>query len=208
MSIEVGRSIFPVFVKNSTSGTPYEEIEGLKAEVLETAPEFTELVSALDEVMSNAQLHDGIVREMHEKGKYLLGISQYSGYSSRETLAGLFYAEVENQDEDGAFSVVRMGVWISAARIAEAERADLRRQFVDMSLSEAELAAWRQVPVPVSRLTRVTPLHSLESEQAEGYIYGHRKDLEAIGRLAVPEALRQELAATVDNWHSANSQTL
>lgn len=205
MSVEIGHSTFPVFVRYpNQSGTASEEIEFLRQEVIESDPDFTELVSAMDIVLDNANEHGEIVGQMRDEGKYLIGISPTRGSSGDlDTIGGLFYAEGEDRGGDHAFSIVRMGAWMSPSRISEYTRESLREDLVDMSLADAGAGRKLFIPVPVRRLTRVLPFHPASEAESEGYVYGHEKELDQIRNLDVPKSLGNVLTLAMSAWHES-----
>ncbi len=99
-----------------------------------------------------------------------------------------------------------MGTWISKER-ADKRRDDeqsLRKALIDLGLREVkpdkEDRTWG---VSVSRETRIKSFNPTPGEPEDGYVYGHRKDFEAIKTLEVPDDLKDLIASLVDSWHKA-----
>lgn len=139
MSTESGHVVMNVYVKSPLkSGISFGEIEKLIDEVSETAPKFRGLRAALSEVLDLAEQHSDLVTKFRSQDRFLLGISARGSVVRQYELGGLFYAEGLQPSQDGAFSVVRMGAWISAARVPEEKREDLRQLLIDSSLNNIE----------------------------------------------------------------------
>ena len=204
MSIEVGNMIRPVFIRGEgTKAIRARHIDELRSEVLETEPEFTGLLSALDVHLQDTNRDGdsiGTFNKMINSGQYLIGVDE--GYAYGYTLAGLLYAEGEAIAEDDSFSVIRMGTWMSTKRITDLkEREQMRSSLISASLrimtdGVARRSHWN---IPVNRLTAILPFTSSDPEP---YIYGHKVEQKQINDLEVPLDLRELLSRMTEGYHS------
>jgi len=217
MSIQFGDAVGYVFVKSPDmhGGETFAGLERLRQEVVETDPEFIELLSGLDEVLAEPSLHKSICKKMRAQGKFLLGITSADNYRSHNTgtpyFDGLLYAEGRSITAEGrgddfnddSFSVVRLGTWISKARVAPSEIVKSKEALINSALSNTATTDMKW-GVPVNRFTRIIDIHPSAEEPVEGYIFGQRKDESVIRALEFPDALTANLLATIDGWYSAD----
>ena len=208
MGVEVGPSGSYVYVSNDgLNGQSLLGLQKSRDELVASDTGQVEMLAALDEVMEGLSLHGDVVKRFKEQGRFLIGIDDQPGYGNvDEPLDGLFYAEAEGLQDNGSFSVVRMGTWIRQGRVRPRYNDDaMREQVVSMAFTDVEHNTSSIVwGVPITRRTRITPLHPTEGELAEGYVYGHKKDSEAINGLDVPNDLKRLLGSLTDLWHNTN----
>ncbi len=209
MDYEFGPSSMYVYIGNDgINGKSKEALEATAAE-LEQAPEgLSPMRAALREIINNGSEDvDGLVDRFKSQGRFMLGIENGIAHDHfNAPFDGLFYAEAEQPQDDGAFSIVRMGIWISKER-AEKKHYDeqsLRMSLLDMSLDEVTPEEKDDIwGVPVSRETKIIDTSSSSGLLPDGYIFGHVKDMESIRSLDVPESLKNLIAELVNVWHES-----
>ncbi|HUC87686.1 MAG TPA: hypothetical protein VMR95_00875 [Candidatus Binatia bacterium] len=201
MSISARSGVLNVFVAGPDSseinlGTSFGELEGLRHEVIATDPEFTELITALDETIAEPSLHEEIIKRRRAQGRFLLGISAGHGFYM-EDLGGLLYAEGVPTNPDNSLSVVRMGTWIRQSTVPSHEQESTRKALVDGSLYDVK--GGKQSGIPVNRLTVIRSLHPKIGEKP--VVFGYQKELESVGKLEIPQPLKNLLLYTMGSWH-------
>jgi hypothetical protein len=204
MSIEIGASCTYVYL-GENGGQTLEALQQLKNELIATENHASEMAEALDRVISSPEPQEA-PRLLARQNKYLLGIDEYA-FSSGSAVDGLIFAEGIEKQENGAFSFIRMATWISQARQRLGSTDEqLSNQLIDMSLVDVESDRhqdWGPWGIPVQRTTRIVPINPNPDEVPAGYIYGHRKDFEAIKQLSLPDELKRVFAEVTNSWHNA-----
>lgn len=207
MSYEFGPSGTYIYItEDGLNGQTAEHLNDIRQQILlgDTPP--TEIVDTLDFVLEHPRPESNPVALLREQGKYLLGVREhFGGGRGTDPVDGLMFAQGEGLQESGAFSIVRMATWMRQGRKhpIKSDR-ELRNSLIQLSLTDinrddtGEHGPWG---VPVERTTRVVPLYPTESELAEGYVFGHRKDFEAIEGLSLPDELKLVFADVTATWH-------
>lgn len=209
MSIEVGPVGSYVYIsEDGSNGQSEEALRQTLTDVTGSEDRFPKAEAALREVIESGGNRRHLLDRFKAQGRFLIGIKEYHGFGKvDQPLDGLLYAEVEGLMDSGAFSVVRMGTWVTQARANKQpyEERSLREQLIDMGLSEVRPDDSNDLiwGVPVSRATRIIDFGVPPDLLPDGYIYGHAKDREAVRNLDVPEPLKYLIATLVDTWHEA-----
>lgn len=189
------------------NGQSEEHLRDIRDQILSDENPSLEMVDALDVVLANPRPDSNGVKALREQGKFLLGVTDYLAFGDDKLVDGLLFAQGEDLRDSGAFSVVRMATWIRQGR-KQAHKTDseLRNSAVSLGLTDIEgddIGSHGPWGVPVERTTRIISLQPNDSERPEGYIYGHRKDFEAIEGLALPNDLKRVFADVAATWHEA-----
>ncbi|MBP9738182.1 hypothetical protein KBD20_00665 [Candidatus Saccharibacteria bacterium] len=206
--IELGASGTYIYITDDEglNGQSPQYLRKIRGEILAGTEPVQEMVDALDVVLANPKPENDPVEQLRGLGQFLLGINEYA-HPGQETVDGLLFAQCEDMLESGAFSIVRVATWIRQARQHSSTTGqELANELTELGLSDVhsdDVGSYGPWGIPVERTTRIVPLHPTGSERPEGYIYGHRKDFEAIERLSLPDDLRRVFADVAASWHGA-----
>ncbi|MDQ5885613.1 MAG: hypothetical protein QG628_10 [Patescibacteria group bacterium] len=193
--------------KGEMNGFTEEGLHEARDMLREDIPEAEAMEEALSRVIEGP-VGIGMVRELRAEGKVLMAATTSLSQAAPE---GLMYVEGEPIEAD-PLTVVRVGLWIvrsgqrgpfANTTMYDEQRDRIRDMFLDSGLRDVaehgdDALQWG---IPVSRETKVVPLHPQEGDIQEEFVYGHRKDLLAVAGLEVPDALKAQITDLVQDYH-------
>lgn len=190
MSFEFGPTLSYVYkTEDGLNGKSEAALqETLRMATAEEAP--VEITVSLQDVIDRGS--ETLFRAV---GGHLIGASYETSDSVELPYDGLLYAESEGMLGSGAFSVVRMGIWVRRTlnRQADKLRAEMKAMALTDLTYDPEGYIWG---IPVDRLTLITGYHGENS-----YYYGQQADLEAIGQMGTTPAVKQVLVEAAKSYH-------
>jgi hypothetical protein len=206
MSIEIdGMAMGKVYIAQFPSyGKSLAAIERTKENVLESDVDAPFIVSALEEVMSKAELGSQVITDMESERRYLYGVfdPNVDDGTNDTPYDGLLYGEAEDAFDGSGFSAVRLAIWTSEAARNRYDDPSAMGQMMESMVLRTDKDWNSDYPfgIPVNRDTRIK---SLFDAHDIGKKYGYIKDLEAVDALPLPEDEKELLIRVVRTWHKS-----
>lgn len=206
MSIETGPNVGYVYVtEDGLNGSTREALVATRGAMFEEQAD-EHIVAALDEIIASDGPGRDTIDRFIEDGRYLYGTTEYKkswNDGAEQPLDAILYAEVDGLLDSGAFSVVRMATWVRRSTTERGLTYDNRTlheylaevTMTDVSKEDEGDVIWG---IPVERSTVIR-----DFADNEGYVFGHKQELQAIAGLEIDARLKDVLTLVTASWHSS-----
>lgn len=149
--------------------------------------------TAIEAVETIAKVGNEAIEDFTQRGIYLFGTQDRIRPGIHSPFDAVMYADAANV-RDGYFSHVDVSIWTDAT-VERESPGKLAKVLLDLCFDTPEKGkSWG---VPITRDAAIVP----NSGNIEPFVWGHKKDTEAVRELDVPQSLILQLQQVVDVYY-------